>query len=180
MPAIPTPPTAIDRKLHRVILDANGTEFSSMMELASAIRKEQYREFSYLREGKRMYSSAEAIQSYVSYARALGLLDENQNAARPKQDVRSLESFQQWLSNSVLDYLRSKGCDITQIEGAVQALLGSNPPLLPSQERVRSRFSNPPSAMFFRFSLTTLALLRSKVLQTKARKTIFMPGVFEE
>jgi hypothetical protein len=180
MPAISTHATSIDRKLHRVILDANASAFGSMMELAGAIEKEHYREFSYLREGKRRYSSAGAIQSYVSYARGLGLLDEKLDSTRPKQDVRSLESFQQWLSNAVLDYLRSKNCDITQIEGAVQALLTSNPPLLPTQERVRSRFSDPPSATFFRFSLTTLALLRPAVLQTKARKTILMPGVFEE
>jgi hypothetical protein len=161
-------------------MDANASVSGSMMELASAIRNEEYREFSYLREGKRKYSSAEAIQSYVSYARAINLLDENLEPTRPKQDVRSLESFQQWLSNSVLDYLRSKNCDIKQIEDALQSLLTSNPPTLPTQERVRSKFSSPPSAMFFRFSLATLALLRPAVLQTKARKTILMPGVFQE
>jgi len=177
MSAISTHSTAIDRKLHRVILDAN-VAFGSMMELAVAIQRKHYREFSYLREGKRRYSSAGAIQSYVSYARALGLLDENLDSSR--KDARSLESFQQWLSNAVLDYLRSKNCDITQIQGAVQALLTSNPPLLPTQERVRSRFSDPPSATFFRFSLTAIALLRPAVLQAKARKTILMPGVFEE
>src|SRR5882672_1840947 len=105
-----------------------------MMELATGIRKHAYLEFSYLREGKRRYSSADAIQSYVSYAKALGLLDENLDAARPKQDIRSLESFQQWLSNRVLDYLRAYNCDISQIESAVQSLLVSNPPVLPTQE----------------------------------------------
>lgn len=179
MSAIPSASTAIDRKLHRIVLESSAS-FASMMELAGEIRKNQHREFSYLREGKRLYSSPGAIQSYVSYARALGLLDENLDAARPKAEVRSLESFQQWLSNSVLDYLRSRNCDIQQIEGAVQTLLTSNPPVLPTQERVRSQFSSPPSAMFFRFSLATLALLRPAVLQTKARKTILMPGVFEE
>jgi hypothetical protein len=177
--AIPTH-SAIDRKLHKVTQDANASAYGSMAELAGAISKEKYREFSYLRDGKRMYSSAGAIQSYVSYARAIGLLDENLDSARPKQDVRSLESFQQLLSSSVLDYLRNKNCDLIQIQSAMQALLTSNPPLLPTQERVRSRLSNPTSAMFFRFSLTTLALLRPAVLQTKARKTILMPGVFEE
>lgn len=161
MSAIQTPLTAIDRKLHKVVLDSDSS-FSSMMELATAVRKEKYREFSYLRDGKIEYSSPGAIQSYVSYARAINLLDGELASARPKQDIRGLESFQQWLGNSVLEYLASKGCDPSKIGDAIQRLLSLSPPELPTQEKVRSQFSDPPSALFFRFSLKTGGLTEAR------------------
>src|SRR6266851_232381 len=179
MPPIATQQTAIDRKLQEIVLDSDDS-FGNMMELAVAVADKQYKEFSYMRDKKRQYSSAEAIHSYVSYARSIGLLNGDLGSAKPKQDIRGLESFQQWLGDSVLDYLTQKHCPINEIEAKVQRLLQLVPPKLPTQEKVRSQFSDPPSAVFFRFSLTVIALVRPLLLQAKSRKTILMPGVFEE
>lgn len=179
MPPIGTQQTAIDRKLQRVVLDSDDS-YGTMMELAVAISEKEYKEFSYMRDKKKQYSSAEAIHTYVSYARAISLLNVDLGSMKAKPDIRSLESFQQWLSDSVLDYLNQKGCPIHEIEAKVQGLLRHTPPKLPTQEKVRSEFGNPISASFFRFSLTVIALLRPAVLQAKSRKTILMPGVFEE
>ncbi len=179
MPPIATHQTAIDRKLQKIVLDS-GDSYGNMMELAVTVADHQYNEFSYTRDKKKQYSGAEAIHSYVSYARATGLLNADLGSAKPKQDIRGLESFQQWLGDSVLDYLTQKHCPIADIEAKVQALLQLSPPKLPTQEKVRSQFRDPPSEVFFRFSLTVIALLRPAVLQARSRKTILMPGVFEE
>jgi hypothetical protein len=151
-----------------------------MMALAREIATQKYREFSYSRGGKTEFSGAETIQSYVGYARAIDLLDADLGSTQSKKNIRDLQSFQQWLSNAVLDYLRNEGCDIKRIEGAVQTLLQLTPPKLPTQEKVRSQLQDPPSAEFFRFSLKTIALLKPAVLQAKSRKAILIPGVFEE
>jgi hypothetical protein len=179
MPPIATHQTAIDRKLQKIALDS-GESYGNMMELAVTVAEKQYNEFSYMRNKKKQYSSAGAIHSYVSYARAIGLLNVDLGPTKPKQDIRGLESFQQWLGDSVLDYLTQNHCPIHDIEAKVQALLQHTPPKLPTQEKIRSQFSDPPSAVFFRFSLAAIALLRPAVLQAKSRKTILMPGVFEE
>lgn len=180
MSAISTPSTAIDRKLHRIVLDANPSNFANMMALANAIKREKYTEFTYSRGGKTEFSGAEAIQTYVSYARAIELLDSDLGSSRPKKDIRDLQSFQQWVGDAVLDYLDRRGCNIQQIGAVIQNLLRVPPYKLPTREKVRSQFKGAPSADFFRFSLKAVALLRPAVLQVKSRSVILMPGLLEE
>jgi hypothetical protein len=180
MAAISTPSTAIDRKLHRIVLDANPSHSPNMVDLATAIKREKYQEFSYTRSGKTEFSSAAAIQKYVSYAHAIELLDSNLGSSRLKKDIRDLQSFQQWLGDAVLDYLSRKGCNTQQIGNVIEALLHAPPYKLPTREKVRSQFKDPPSEDFFRFSLKIVALLRPAVLLVKSRSVVLMPGLLEE
>ena len=77
MAAIPTAANDIDRKLHRILLESNSAVFTDMSALARTVERERYPEFSYLRGGKKEFSSAETIHKYVSFAKSVGLLDGN-------------------------------------------------------------------------------------------------------
>jgi hypothetical protein len=179
MAPIPTGPTEIDRKLHRVVLEANPGQFTNLIALARSIEQSRFPEFSYRRSDKTEYTNADTIASYVAFAREIGLLDENLGPTRPKGDVRALASFQQWLSDRVAQYLSDRGSSPGQIGNAVRRLLNANPAELPSQENIRARLSNPPSPTDFRVCLKIMALLRPKVLEVVSRRVVLVPGVFK-
>jgi hypothetical protein len=180
MSATPSKPNDIDRKLHRIILDSNASDFTDMMSLAKHIESQKPTEFSYFRDGRTRFSGAETIREYISYASAVGLLDPNLAPTRPKKDVRSLESFQQWLSDTVFQYLATKGCAITQIANKIPTLFSTSPYRLPTLGQVRSLFATPPSPRVFRHSLRIMALLRPNAIQVKSSRVILIPGTVEE
>src|SRR6266853_3841236 len=119
MAAISTTPNAIDRKLHRIVLDTNPDEFKSFVALGRQIAKSKPAEFSYQRFGKVEYAGAAAIESYVSFARDVGLVDGDLRVTRPKKEIRTLENFQQWLSDLTMQYLEGKNASLKQIEQAI-------------------------------------------------------------
>ena len=180
MTLVATSPNEIDRKLHRIILDANPSEFTNMMALARSIAREKCVEFSYVRTGKTEHSGATTIQHYISYASEVKLLDGDFSPTKPKKDVRSLESFQQWLSDTVYQYLTDHACAVEQIADKTQFLLQAAPHKLPTPDKIRALIKSAPSAMVFRFSLKIVSILRPKAFQLKTRRIILIPGTLEE
>jgi hypothetical protein len=180
MPAVPTGPTEIDRKLHLIVLQSSPGQFRNLIALARSIGEGQYEEFSYQRADKTEYSNAGTIRSYVAFARQIGLLGDNLGPMRNKSDITDLESFQQWLSDRVAQYLIDVGCPPAAISETIVGLLASTPPLLPSQENVRARLRNPPSEFDFRLCLKIVARFRPSVLKLVSRRVILMPGVLKE
>jgi hypothetical protein len=83
MAAISTAPNAIDRKLHRITLETNPEVFKTFVSLARDIASKKPEEFSYQRFGKIEYAGADAIESYVSFAQDVGLIDGDLRIARP-------------------------------------------------------------------------------------------------
>lgn len=179
MAAIGTAPTAIDRKLHRVVLDSEPTQFNTLMAIAREVAANRYPEFSYVRNGETEYSGQGAIQGYVSYAHDLGLLDSDLAIARPKKDVRSLENFQQWLSDATLRYLTDTNASMEQIEQAIVELFRSQPFRIPTQTNIREKLNNPPSLRNFRFSLKIITLLRPGAIEIKSHRIVLMDKVVE-
>lgn len=179
MAAISTAVNEIDRKLHRIVLDTD-RELTTMMALARSLEEEKYDEFSYTRDEKTEYSSANTIHTYVSYARTIGLLNGNLEPTQPKSDVRSLENFQQWLSDTVVQFLSENNSSLPQIRDAMLAALGKIPRILPTLESVHARLTNPPPPLVFRFSLKIVTLLRPNALQLRSRRVILIAGILEE
>ncbi len=139
MAVISTTPNAIDRKLHRVVLDADPDEFKSFAALARHIAQNKAGEFSYLRFGQLVYAGAEAIETYVSFAHDIGLLDGDLRTTRPKKEIRALENFQQWLSDLTMQYLKARAASLKQIELAIRDLTQNSPCRLPTQENIRTK-----------------------------------------
>jgi hypothetical protein len=179
MAAIPTAPTEIDRKLHRVILSTNSTLFTDMTALARSIEEGHHAEFSYSRAGRTEFSSAQTITKYVSYAKTVGLLDGNLAATKLKKDVRSLEEFQQWVSDIVVQYLIDNQCAIDQIRDAAVALLQEFPSKLPTPANVLRRLQSPLRFEVFRLSLRVVSQLRPDALEVRSRRIILIPKSVE-
>lgn len=179
MAAVATGPTEIDRKLHRAVLEAAPGRYASLIALARAIETGRFQEFSYRRDEQYQFANAETIRFYIAFAREIGLLNEDLGATRPKSQIRTLDGFQQWLSDRVAQYLINRGASPTQITGAVRNLLNATPAELPSQDRVRRRLTNPPAPADFRACLKILALFRPNVLGLASRRVVLIPGVFE-
>lgn len=174
-----TRPNEVDRKLHRIVLESNPTEFASMITLAHHIEDLKLIEFSYSRGGKTQYSNAYTIRQYISFAQTIGLLDNDLETARTKKDIRSLENFQQWLSDVAVQFAIDRNCSIDQIRGAVQTLLQSSPSRLPTLENVRSRLTDPPDLDTFKLSAKIISLLRPNTFQIRARRVLLAPGIVE-
>jgi hypothetical protein len=180
MPAVSTAVNAIDRKLHRVVLDSDPDQFKTFAALSRHMTSAKPTEFSYQRFGKTEYSGAESIEGYVSFARDIGLLDGNLQPARPKKEIRGLESFQIWLGDLTMQYLDAKNASVTQIEQAMVDLMQGTPSRLPTQENIRSKLDSPPSPRNFRFALKITALLRSGVVSLASRRLVLIDGIVED
>lgn len=180
MATISTAPNEVDRKLHRIVLDSNPAQLTNMAALARFIEEEKHIEFSYSRAGKTEFSSANTIKTYVSYARAIGLLDGDLAPTQLKKDIRSLENFQQWLSNAVVQYLTDNNSAIPQIATVIQASLQNVPYTLPTPQNVYEWLKSPPPAPTFKLSLKIISLLRSSTLQVRSRRVILIPGAIED
>jgi hypothetical protein len=177
--AVSTTPNAIDRKLHRVVLDADPEQFKSFAALARQISMNKPQEFSYQRFGKTEYAGADAIEAYVSFAHDIGLLDGDLKPARQKKEIRALENFQQWLGDLTLQYLESKNASLKQIEEIMENLMHSSPCRLSTQENIRAQIQNPPSSRNFRLCLKVVALLRSDAIRLASRRLVLVDGIVE-
>ncbi|HZD70174.1 MAG TPA: hypothetical protein VFA45_15145 [Actinomycetes bacterium] len=179
MPLTATGPTEIDRKLHRIVLDASSGQFPNMISLSRSIGQSKPTEFSYRRLGRTEYSGAQAIAFYVAFAREIGLLDENLIPTRSKADVGTLKHFQPWLNDKVAEYLNGRGSSPDQLGDVVSRLLHHTPSKLPSQQNIRPMLENPPPSRFFQMSLRITALLRPRTLSVVTRRIVLVPGVLE-
>jgi len=179
MAAINTTPNAIDRKLHRVVLETDPDQFKSFIALARQIATSKPQEFSYQRLGEVQYAGAGAIVTYVSFAHDIGLLDNDLKLTRPKREIRALENFQPWLGDLTLQYLEANNASLKQIEQAIQDLSQGSPCRLSTQENIIVKLDNPPSLRNFRFSLKILALLRSNAIGLASRRVVLMDGIVE-
>lgn len=180
MPAVPSGPTEIDRKLHCVVLHSSAGQFNSLIALARSISNARRTEFSYQRDDKTEYAGAESIRSYVAFAREIGLLDKDLGPTRNISDITELENFQRWLSDQVAQYMDRVGCPPAKVSEKIKLLLGRSPSVIPSQENVRSLFEDPPSQFDFRMCLKVTARFRPSVLKLASRRIILMPGVLRE
>jgi hypothetical protein len=183
MTAKATSQNEIDRKLMRVILQSSPGGFNSATALAKEIAAQKYIEFSYRRYGLTEYSTAQTIRSYVTFARHIGLLDENLTPTRNTDSIQDLESFQRWLGGKVAAYMEGSGCPLNGIKAKVIGLLTPNqptkkPPLLPTLENLRKSIKEPPPIRYFYMSLKIASLLRPNVLTLVTRRIVFVPGAF--
>jgi len=180
MAATPTTVNEIDRKLHRIVLETDPRTLTTMMALARSVEQEQYEEFSYTRDEKTEYSSANTIHNYISYARTIGLLNGDLESNQAKSDVRSLENFQQWLSDTVVQFLNDNNSSIPKIKDAMQALLGGMPRILPTLENIHTQLTAPPPPPIFKQSLKIITLLRPNLLQVRTRRVVLIAAILEE
>jgi hypothetical protein len=180
MPAVSTVINAIDRKLHRVILDSDPNQFKTFAALSRQIASNKSAEFSYQRFEKTEYSGAESIEAYVSFAREVGLLDGDLQTVRLKKEIRTLENFQSWLSDLTMQYLDANNASVQQIQQAIIELVQASPSRLPTQENIRAKLNDPPSPRNFRFALKITALLRSGVVSLASRRLVLMGGIVED
>ncbi len=147
--------------------------------LARYIAKSKPAEFSYQRFGKLEYAGSDAIETYVSFARDVGLVDGDLRITRPRKEIRTLENFQQWLSDLTMQYLEGKNASLKQIEQAILDLSHNSPSRLPTQENIRAKLDNPPTPRNFRLALRIVALLRSNVISLASRRLVLMDGIIE-
>jgi hypothetical protein len=175
--AISTSPREIDRKLHRVVREADSSLYSTAIALGRAIETANLPEFAYQRGRDTVYANADTISTYVLYARDIRLLDGDLNATRGKGDIRSLDNFQQWLSDAVVRYLRDNNASLEQIQAAVASLLSSTPHQLPTLDNLYKILRSPPPRHSLRMSLKVLSLLRPRALKLQSRRLVIIPSI---
>jgi hypothetical protein len=183
MPAAPlanTSPTEVDRKLHRVVIRSGQVQASSQGVLAASVRDGDYAEFTYRRGDETLFSSADSIRFYVSFARTVGLLGEDFRPAEDKRKYSGLGNFQEWLGENVTEHLVSNGCSPDAINRAVEHLLKQTPATVPTPGSLRKELGNPLPDRVFRLCLKIESLLRPKVLELASRRLVLVPGVLGE
>jgi hypothetical protein len=179
MSPIHTPITSVDRKLHRVVLISEPDYFKNAISLAREIAGRQLTEFSYQRENKLKYATASSITRFVTYAREVGLLDENLACTQPKDDVRSVDNFQWWLRNQVMNYLEAHHACLDHIKSATLVLLTDIPYSLPTPVRVHDALETSIPLSSFRLSLNVISSLSPKALLFSSRKLVIHPEIIK-
>lgn len=165
----------IDRKLHRIVETADSQKYATATAIGRFLKDAKAQEFSYERGGKTEHAAPTTIARYAIYARDIGLLDASFDCTRPKSEIRSLINFQQWLADSILNYLAQNGASVSDIEKATVALLGKMPASLPTLPNVRQTTGTTLSLADLRLSLRALALLKPKVLSMTSRRLVVTP-----
>lgn len=167
----------IDRKLYRIVREADSSLHPTAIALGRALEKAEAAEFAYQRGRKTEYATANTVAEYVLYARDIGLLNGDLDVTRQKADVRSLENFQQWLGDIVIRYLRDNNASIDQLQSAVDSLLSSTPRELPTVDNVYKTLKSPPPKHTFRLSLKVISFLRPKALRLRSRRLIIPSAI---
>jgi hypothetical protein len=151
-----------------------------MSGLSRFVQDQEYIEFSYSRAGETQFAGAGTIYRYVSYAKAIGLLDDTLASGKSKRDIRAFGDFQEWLSDLVVQHLNDNNCSVERIREAARALLTAKfPAQLPTPINVRTFLKNPLPPEVFRISLQLVSLLRPNALQVKSRQVILIPKSVE-
>jgi hypothetical protein len=163
---------SIDQKLHRIVEASNSQKYPTAMALGRFLKDEKTSEFSYERGGRTEFSASPTIARYAIYARDIALLDGSFECTRTKTDVRSLTNFQQWLGDSVLNYLAENKASVTEIEKAIVTLFTSTPASLPTLANIRLATGTPLSLGDLRLSLRAVALLKPTALSVTSRRLI--------
>ncbi len=172
MALIPTPPTAIDHKLHCIILKSSSNKFATPNDLARAIVKDKNVEFSYERNGVTYYSGASTVQKYIRYCQAITILDEDLLPLQKNTVFGELDSFQNWLGNKVIQYLSNNKCSSGQIKDAIRGLLQEETPRLPTPDNVLDKLERPVGRDNFMTSVKLVSLLRPKVFELAGSRRI--------
>lgn len=179
MAPIHTPITSVDRKLHRVVLSSDPDYFKNAISLAREIAGRQLNEFSYQRENKLKYATPLSITKFVAYAREIGLLDENLACTQLKDDVRSVENFQWWLRNQVMNYLETNIASLDHIKTATLSLLSDVPYTLPTPVKIHEVLKTSMSISSFRLSLNVISALSPRALLFSSRKLVIHPEIIK-
>lgn len=182
MPAqlVPTPPTEIDHKLHRIVLGAASQDSASLKDLARTLETEKWPEFSYERDGKTRYTSVSTIAKYVSYARALNLLNDQIKPLGPSASYSGLAAFQGWLADKVITYLANNNCSITAIRQAMQNLLTEVPARLTTPDNVHDKIKTTISREIFKNCIKVVHLLRPRTLRLGSPRLIISSEVLKQ
>lgn len=182
MPAIPTKINEVDRKLQSVVLTAARGKNVTASDLAEKLYEKQLESFSFFEHGTKKYKSQRSIVYYVGFARIVGLLDENFYLEKDVKLIRSLENFQDWLSDVILQYMNQKNSSLTNLSLAVQELFSQPQPYVsPYLNNVFGKIKRPkPSYRNFCVCLKIISLLRPDTLQIRSRRMLLMPDVLAE
>ncbi len=179
MAQIPTPKTSVDRKLHRIVLNSDSNYFKTAISLARTIADQNLEEFSYQRNNKILFATPVSISKFISYAREIGLLNENLDSTQPKADVRSTENFQWWVKSQVMIYLEKNNSSLEDIKKATLTLMGDLPYFLPSVDKIHDGLKTSISKTSFRTSLKIISALNPMALKFSSRKLVIHPDVFK-
>jgi hypothetical protein len=175
--AASTAPTEIDRKLHRIVAEADPDKLTTAVAIGRVLAKEHAAEFTYQRNGKTEHAGADTIAQYVRFAKEIGLLNGDLAPTRAKSEVRSLDNFQRWLSDLVIRYLNEQNASLDQLDRVTRQLLNQSPRQLPTIDNIHSQLQNPPSKIDLRLALKIVALLRPRALRLVSRRLVMMPDV---
>ena len=177
MAATNTPYNGIDRKLHVIALSIDPSAYSTKLELARAIEKAKSDEFSRQTVEGTRYVKAGTIVEYITFAESIGVLATDRYCARPKQEIRGLGNFQEWLAELVLDYLNGNKASQANIAEAIFRMFERQPRDLPTIENLHKELKTPLTVKHLRFCLRILGWLRPSVVAVQSRRLYFSPDV---
>jgi hypothetical protein len=178
MPGVATGPRELDRKLYRVVHEADPERFPTSTALAGHLHERESIEFSYRREGQTVMSTVATIERYVSYAQAISLLD---GGLSPMIDdpaqITGVDDFQGWLATHALDYLNERHCTAVKIKSVAKDLLGENPPRLPTVANIHEKLVSLIDRRDFEYSARIVARLAPANFRLRAAPTFVIRGV---
>lgn len=178
MAIVDTAENELDRKLHRIVLQAAGGTYASLLDLARSLHELDCVDFSYTRNNEVRYAGISTIKKYASFARALNLLDDHLKPAQEPGVYTSLANFQNWLGNKVMQYLNDNSCSIAKIKDAIRSLLHSpDKSTLPTPDHLLEQLGSPISRELFQYSLRILSIFRSGLLELRSRRLVLSKEV---
>lgn len=133
----------IDRKIRRILLEADPRKYTTTISLSKHISEKECSEFSYVKtigeKPQNHYSTPQTIQEYISFSRNIEILTPEFAPSVDKERFRtnslsSLESFQRLLDDQVTEFLEKENCGPEIIESIFKKLLSGEPFELPTIE----------------------------------------------
>jgi hypothetical protein len=120
-----------DSKLYRVFVEAGKAKFTSQRALATNISPHERDEFSYVRNGRKEYSSWQSVVGFVSLLVRLGLLDDNLQPFVPAKGV-TLKGFGRTLAEKAVAFADAHGFGLNLLDKEILGHMARRPAVLPT------------------------------------------------
>jgi hypothetical protein len=168
-----------DSKLFALFKVAGERKYASKRDLAREVEQRKLVDFSFEKDGVRVYMNANSIVEYVSFSVNLGLLEEDLTPYIETKEV-TWQGFEWSLADKVEDFAATAGFPDQTVREAVKNLISRSPARIPTPRAVHTAIQAKCEYHVFYKAVTVESYQSRLKYQVRSRSTFLMDDIFSD